>query len=449
MRSAVAVALGIALAGCSHPARIELQLRVPPGDAPLAVADSVSLFVRDATGALAAYGRAPAGAADLTVDPVPPGSGYTVELDASFGPDVVARGRSCPFDVTQNAPPKVPVWFSRVGQFSPTGAPRVARDDASMFALGGGAVLAGGAQAGMPLTSSERYDPTAGGFVDGPALANPRTGALAVDAGGGIVLIAGGGNAAAVGVEAFSLARSLPEPSGFPPQLTHSAGVRLGDGRVLIAGGSDATGAAVNSAWILSNDGAALQSVGALVAARTRHTITLASGDRFAVAFAIGGVGAGGPIAGVEIFDPPTDTFAPAAAQLQTARADHTTTLLPTGALLVVGGVDVNGAAVSASELVDPVTRAVRPAGPLRTARSRHAATLLPSGRVLITGGLDDNGNPTATAELFDPALGPEGDFVPTAPLGRPRAGHTLVPLCDGTFLVVGGDASAEVYNPL
>jgi hypothetical protein len=85
----------------------------------------------------------------------------------------------------------------------------------------------------------------------------------------------------------------------------------------------------------------------------------------------------------------------------------------------------------------------------LRTARARHAATVLAAGRILVTGGIDGSGAPSTATEIFDPSIGAEGDFVPTAPLGSARAGHAVVPLCDGTFLVVGGGAGAEVYNPL
>ncbi|MCA1665193.1 MAG: hypothetical protein LC659_13160, partial [Myxococcales bacterium] len=64
-------------------------------------------------------------------------------------------------------------------------------------------------------------------------------------------------------------------------------------------------------------------------------------------------------------------------------------------------------------------------------------------------GGVDAGGAMLASAEIFDPALGAEGDFVPTAPLDSARAGHAVAPLCDGTYLVVGGASGAEIYNPL
>ncbi len=44
--------------------------------------------------------------------------------------------------------------------------------------------------------------------------------------------------------------------------------------------------------------------------------------------------------------------------------------------------------------------------GSLNTARYQHTATLLPDGEVLVTGGLDVNGNPLASAELYNPATG-------------------------------------------
>ena len=45
--------------------------------------------------------------------------------------------------------------------------------------------------------------------------------------------------------------------------------------------------------------------------------------------------------------------------------------------------------------------------GSIQTARWNHTATLLNNGKVLVAGGgVDASGNVTATAELYDPATG-------------------------------------------
>ncbi len=90
--------------------------------------------------------------------------------------------------------------------------------------------------------------------------------------------------------------------------------------------------------------------------------------------------------------------------------------------------------------------------GSLNSARSNHSATLLRDGKVLVAGGLDDNGVALATAELYDPAT---GTWALTAPMTQARAGHFAFLLPTGAVLVIGGDqpcclsnVTAEVYDP-
>jgi len=437
----------VVAAGCSN-AAIDVQLRVPSGDHPLAGADHVSITLRDATGTTLAFSRASAGSGTLTLPGVGAGSGYTVEVDATFAGDVVARGRSCPFTVDASKPPAVPIWFSRIGRFATTAGPAIARADAAVFAWGTGALVTGGTSAGAVLASAELYDPVAGRFTDGMSLSTPRAGARAVTLGNGTVLVIGGAARGAPALEALSASHTTPEPAGLAPDLTGHAAALAGDGSVIVAGGL-VDGNPTGDAWIITEAGASVEELPPLLHARARHTITAASADPFAPLYVVGGVDAAGPVADIEVYDPQTRTFAAAGIKLATPRADHTVTRLPTGLLLVVGGVDAAGAPVAQAEVIDPIKRITRVIATLRTPRSRHAATLLPSGRLLVTGGLDAGGVPVTSAEIFDPALAAEGDFVPTAPLDSPRAGHAVVPLCDGTFLVVGGASGAEIYNPL
>jgi hypothetical protein len=89
-------------------------------------------------------------------------------------------------------------------------------------------------------------------------------------------------------------------------------------------------------------------------------------------------------------------------------------------------------------------------AGNLNTARFNHTATLLPDGRLLHVGGQGDLGSTIGSAELFDPAT---GLFTYTsAPLAHARWGHTANLLSNGTVLVCGGQDAAylnycEIYN--
>jgi large repetitive protein len=434
-------------AGCSSRS-IDVALRVPAGDHPLTGADAVAVTLRDGAGQPLAFARSGASADTVQLPHVPGGSGYTVEVDATFGGDVLARGRSCGFDVDAGKPPTVPVWFSRVGRFAATAGPDVARSDAATFAWSGGALVAGGTSAGTALATTESYDPAAAKFSAGPSLATPRSGARAVDLGDGSVLLVGGAAKGAPAIEVLSAAHSTPEPAGLAPDLIDHAAATAGDGSVIVAGGRVA-GLPTDGAWIVTQAGASVEPLPSMFYARARPTLTRAGSDAFALVFVIGGVDTAGPVANIEAFDPATQAFAPAGIALAVPRSDHTVTRLPSGLLLVVGGVDAGGAPIATAEIVDPVTRAARSVATLRIARSHHTATLLASGRVLVTGGIDAGGTTLSAAEIFDSALGAEGDFVPTASLDSPRADHAIVLLCDGTYLVVGGASGAEIYNPL
>ena len=76
---------------------------------------------------------------------------------------------------------------------------------------------------------------------------------------------------------------------------------------------------------------------------------------------------------------------------LNTARYDHTATLLPNGKVLVAGGLII-AAILTSAELYDPASGTWSATGSLNTARDGHTATLLPNGKVLVAGGDDNSG---------------------------------------------------------
>ncbi len=138
-------------------------------------------------------------------------------------------------------------------------------------------------------------------------------------------------------------------------------------------------------------------------------------------------------------------------------RADHTSTLLTDGRVLIAGGMVENGVFLNSAELFDPVKGTFVATGGMQSRRVGHSATLLPNGKVLIVGGLAGRifeGGPgvVATAELYDPAT---GHFTAAPPMSAPRTGHAAVLLPNGKVLVAGGTdkndndlASAEIYDP-
>jgi Galactose oxidase, central domain len=440
----------LALGGCSSgPANIDVVLHVAAGQLPLAEADQVTFSLENASGGTLAIHRAAPGTLSLRLDPVGAGRGYRARLEGTFQGDVVAAGLSCPFDVAAGAPaPSVPLYLGQVGRFAVTGSPAVARQGAVAFPFGGAALVAGGSDGTNPLASTESYAPGNGQFAGGPDLGVPHLGAAWAPLGDGSPLVIGGTSLFPT-VEALSDGKWTALPTLVPVGLTDTAAAALGDGSVLACGGRVGGGDPVDAAWIIGGAGGALSPQSPLNRARAGHTLTQSADAQSAALFVIGGVDVSGPVADVEIYDPVTSSFAAYGALLATPRSAHTATRLPSGRILVAGGLDAAGAPLASAEVLDPVARRFLTAEPLTTARGAASATLLPSGRVLVAGGTGADGAPTGSVEIFDPTLGDAGGFVPTQPLSSPRSGHSVVVLCDGTLLLVGGGAGAERYVPI
>ena len=123
--------------------------------------------------------------------------------------------------------------------------------------------------------------------------------------------------------------------------------------------------------------------------------------------------------------------------------------MLPDGSVLVTGGYDnENGAALTSAELYDPASASWSATGSLNSARGNHTATLLSNGLVLVAGGYP-NHIAISSAELYDPA---SGSWTATGSLNTARWIHTATLLSDGKVLVAGGVdgaalSSAELYE--
>jgi hypothetical protein len=182
-------------------------------------------------------------------------------------------------------------------------------------------------------------------------------------------------------------------------------------------------------------------------ARRADHTSTLLQDGR--VLITGGMVENGAFLKSAELFDPKTRDFA-TTGNMQSNRVEHTATLLPDGRVFIAGGLasrtfDGPGA-VASTEIYNPSTGLFTPGPSMTTARTGHGAILLSNQEVLIVGGADNSG-PLASAEIYDVA---SNTFRPTTSMHVARIARTAVLLKDGRVLVTGGGdgRAAEVYEP-
>src|SRR5262249_33561444 len=136
--------------------------------------------------------------------------------------------------------------------------------------------------------------------------------------------------------------------------------------------------------------------------------------------------------ASADVYDITTATFS-ATGSMLAGRADHTATVLVTGAVLVVGGhTAFPGPSLSSSETYDAASGTFSASADMAEPRGAHTASILLDGRVLIAGGFTAFpmlGQTLSSAEIFDPSL---GAFVPTHGMGSARGRHMAASLPTG-----------------
>jgi hypothetical protein len=219
----------------------------------------------------------------------------------------------------------------------------------------------------------------------------------------------------------------------------------LTDGRVLIVGCCDANAELYDpatGAFTPAGATAVVHGQGLTATRLPDGRVLIAGGDRTQAA---------------EIYDPAAGTFI-LTGTLSVGRARHSATLLADGRVLLAGGLEVSLTwpeppdyvhTLASAELYDPATGTFTPTGSLSEDRQLHAAARLPDGRVLVTGGERtlalNTGTCLTSTEIFDPGT---GAFANTASMAEARCfpGDAAV-LADGTVLVLGGAASAELYD--
>jgi hypothetical protein len=256
-----------------------------------------------------------------------------------------------------------------------------------------------------------------------------------------------------------------------PHPASQSADTTTHAGFVLLAGGQGDGQLALSSAELFDPSKDAFAAASSMKDARTDHTATVLPSGKILV---VGGDGPSGrALSSAELYDPGSGKFSAVASKMETARAEHTATLISgcncaaDGQVLIAGGTTATGSlgtTLRSAELYDPATGVFTATGAMKATRAGHTATLIMSGplagNVLIAGGTsDENGGEVATAELYDPVA---GEFTLTGRMSTPRKGHSATWLSPtvvtgalaGNVLVAGGgdvnapNDSAEVFNP-
>jgi hypothetical protein len=226
----------------------------------------------------------------------------------------------------------------------------------------------------------------------------------------------------------------------------HSATL-LPNGQVLVAGGagqfqSQTSGTAdLASAELFKSGG--WSTTGSMNTARQNHTATLLQNGLVLVA---GGIQSqptfNEMLSSAELYNPATGTWS-VTGSMSTPRAYHTATLLPNGKVLVAGGDKFTSLALSSAELYDPATGTWTSTRSMNEARGAFTATLLTNGQVLAAG----SGSTGTTAELYNPAT---GTWTLTGSLNIARFNPFAVRLANGMVLVLDGIGtnSTELYDP-
>lgn len=291
------------------------------------------------------------------------------------------------------------------------------------------------------------------------ALPNPLR-----NAGGGDVVIAGGGAGTLTGATGlattemwdFRTLGRLPGPNMNSARALH-LGVTLPDGRTLVSGGADATGAVLSSCEVYDPATNTFSFTGSMATPRILHAAAVLADGRVMVA---GGTSTlmpdvlaaiGGTQNSVEIWNPATGNWSPGPS-LGGRRLGPALSLLPNGRMMVSGGVEVSflfglpvgAVSTTAVQIYNPATNAWSNGASMQSGRAGHHynQVTLANGRVLMTGGVlvpsllgATNAAPIAGAEFYDQ---PSNTWT-SVPMGTARSLHSATLLADGRVAVCGG----------
>jgi len=276
--------------------------------------------------------------------------------------------------------------------WSTLAASRLPRSRPSVTMLQDGRVLVAG---GSSDTSAEIFDPETNTWSDTGSMNVMRTGHTGTLLPDGKVLIVGSDNwADGASSELYDPDSNswTPGPNFEIPRANHTATL-MANGKVLVVGSDNITNyeAYEYSKRVELYDSATntiSRAADTSVGRNAHSACLLPDGDVLIIC--------GNRADTCERYHPATDTWS-ITARIAAARYAPSVTVLR-GKVVVAGG--YNGFAMASVELFDPDLNTWTPGNNLNTARLNHTATLLPNGDVLIAGGQDLDGY-LSSAERF------------------------------------------------
>jgi hypothetical protein len=348
--------------------------------------------------------------------------------------------------------------------------PAAQRTDFTATLLPSGQVLvAGGRTGGAYHASAELYDPATGTWKPTGRMMEARYGHTATLLSSGKVLVIGG----AIGADSSPTLRKsmeLYDPgTGLwtsvgqlnVPRFFHAA-LLLPSKEVAVIGGSNGKDSLASVELVSADSSTSKQGI-PLTVPRHGHTVVMDSQGRIDVWGGMNGTTVldSFEFNGASVLDRVSSASSyswRARAMLGGARAFHTSTMMPSGKVLLIGG--RSQTAVLDSTMLytypDVGLDSMSSAGKMSTARIHHTATLLQSGEVLVLGGSSSlsPGAELATAELYNSLEEPGKAWTASATMASARQKQASVLLPGGEVLVVGGErggralSAAERYQP-
>jgi fibronectin type III domain protein/galactose oxidase-like protein/Kelch motif protein len=297
----------------------------------------------------------------------------------------------------------------------------------------------GGSDGTQPLNTCELLNPISHSWNYVYPMTYTRSNHTATLLANGTVLIAGGklnSSTAAINnvdiyyPDTYKFIETTPMNSN---RANHTATL-LPDGNVLVSAGSSMSGYSDTSEIYITTS-ATWQTVGSLAKARSQHTATLLKNGNVMV---VGGINSGA-LNTTEIFNPTTKSWS-AGPNLNMKRYDHATNLLKDGRVFVSGGSDgtqilktaeiYNGTSWTYSHDFPGIDMG----NDMLFPRANHNSTLLPNGKLLVTGG-EEPSIAQGFVEGFDV------DFSTWQYQGemKKRVAHTTILMNDGYLMNIGG----------